>query len=169
MSELLCRRFVSSIGGVIIMLLAEASYGVAQEAHGIDITGNAVAAGTMTWDELSRLPSVEQEVRYQTSKGEESGRYTGPLLWSILEARGMADLPDHNARLKHSFVVEGRDGYRIVFSIGEIDPDFGNAPIQLATERDGEALVPGEGYRLVVAGDKRGARYVRDVVKIDVQ
>lgn len=162
-------RGLAAIVGVAIMTLAEAPLAAAQEAQGIEITGNAVATGTMTPDELSRLPAIEQDVRYQTSKGEESGHYKGPLLWSILEARGMADLPDHNAQLKHSFVVEGRDGYRIVFSVGEIDPDFGNAPIQLATERDGKPVVPGEGYRLVVPGDKRGARYVRDVVKIEVQ
>lgn len=137
--------------------------------HGIEIVGEMVATGTMTWGELSRLPVVEQEVRYQTSKGEESGRYKGPLLWSILEVRGMTDLPGHNAQLKHSFAVEGRDGYRIVFSVGEIDPDFGNAPIQIATERDGKPIVETEGYRLVVPGDKRGARYVRDVVKIEVR
>ena len=151
---------------IAVMAIADAT---AQEALGIEITGNAVATGIVTPDELSRLPAIEQDVRYQTSKGEESGRYKGPLLWSILKARGIADLPGHNAQLKHSFVVEGRDGYRIVFSVGEIDPDFGNAPIQLATERDGKAIVPRESYRLVVPGDKRGARYVRDVVKIEVQ
>jgi hypothetical protein len=123
----------------------------------------------LTFDELSKLPAVEQDVRFQTSKGEESGHYKGPLLWSVFEARGIADLPGHNEQLKHSFVVEGSDGYRIVFSVGEIDPDFGNAPIQLATERDGKPIAATEGYRLVVPGDKRGARYVRDVVKIEIQ
>ena len=151
------------------MQLAFLSASVAQEPPSIEISGNAIKAGTLAYGELSSLPAIEQEVRYQTSKGEESGRYKGPLLWSILEARGMADLPGHNAQLKHSFVVEGRDGYRIVFSIGEIDPDFGNAPIQLATERDGQPIGATEGYRLVVPGDKRGARYVKDVVKIEVQ
>lgn len=163
------RRLVAIAGSAAIMMLAGAVCATAEEAHGIEITGDAVTTGTMTPDELSQLPAVEQEVRYRTSKGEESGRYNGPLLWSVLEARGIADLPGHNAQLKHSFIVEGRDGYRIVFSVGEIDPDFGNAPIQLATERDGKAMVPGEGYRLVVPGDKRGARHVRDVVKIEVQ
>lgn len=162
-------RFAAGISGAVMVLLAATSCTMAQETQGIEIAGSAVVTGRMTADELSRLPPVEGEVRYQTSKGEESGRYRGPLLWSILEARGIADLPGHNAQLDHSFVVEGRDGYRIVFSIGEIDPDFGNAPIQLATERDGKALVPGEGYRLVVPGDKRGARYVRDVVRIEVR
>lgn len=151
--------------------LAFLAAGAAQETNPatIEIVGSAVSTGTLTPDELSRLPVIEQDVRYQTSKGEESGRYKGPLLWSVLEARGIADLPGHNAQLKHGFVVEGRDGYRIVFSIGEIDPDFGNAPIQLATERDGKPIVATEGYRLVVPGDKRGARYVKDVVKIEVQ
>lgn len=123
------RRLATIAGSAAIVMLAGAVCATAEEAHGIEITGAAIATGTMTPDELSHLPAVEQEVRYRTSKGEEGGRYKGPLLWSVLEARGIADLPGHNAQLKHSFVVEGRDGYRIVFSVGEIDPDFGNAPI----------------------------------------
>jgi len=163
------RCLAAIMGGIAIVMLAGGLRATAQDVHGIEIAGDAIATGTITAEELSRLPVVEQKVRYRTSKGEDGGRYKGPLLWSILEARGLADLPGHNTQLRHSFVVEGRDGYRIVFSIGEIDPDFGNAPIQLATERDGKPMAPGEGYRLVVPGDKRGARHVRDVVKIEVQ
>lgn len=138
-------------------------------AQGIEITGSAIKAGVMTVEELSSLPTIEQQTTYETSKGTVSGSYEGPLLWSILEARGIGDAPGHNAQLKHALIVEGRDGYRILFSVGEIDPDFGNASIQLATEKDGKALPGAEGYRLIVPGDKRGARYVRDVVRIDVQ
>ncbi len=159
------------LAAVLGFTLALSSVAMGQDAqpHGIEITGVAITTGAMSSDELSALPAVEQEVRYQTSNGEEHGRYTGPLLWTILQSRGIADLPGHNAQLKHSFVVEGRDGYRVVFSVGEIDPDFGNVPIQLATGRDGEPIANAEGYKLVVPGDKRGARYVRDVVKIEVQ
>ncbi|WP_315927556.1 hypothetical protein [Mesorhizobium sp. SP-1A] len=140
-----------------------------QAQPSVEISGRIVPSGKISPDKLSRLPSVDQEVRYQTSKGEEHGRYSGPLVWSILKAKGIANLPGHNEQLKHSFVVEGRDGYRIIFSVGEIDPNFGNAPIQLAIEHDGKPMTATEGYRLIVPGDKRGARFVRDVVKIDVQ
>lgn len=144
---------------------------LAQEADRgtLEITGQLLPAGRMTREEIARLPVVEQDVRYQTSKGEEAGRYKGPLLWSVLEARGITELSGHNPQLRHSLAVEGRDGYRIVISVGEVDPDFGNAPIQLGIERDGEEIVETEGYRLVVPGDKRGARYVRDVVKIEIR
>ncbi len=153
----------------LVVALSSFATGEDKPPHVIEIAGAAVTTGTMSFDELASLPAVEQDVRYQTSKGEEHGRYTGPLLWSILQSRGIADLPGHNEQLKHSLVVEGRDGYRIVFSVGEIDPNFGNAPIQLAIGRDGEPIANTEGYRLVVPGDKRGARYVRDVVRIEVQ
>ena len=36
-------------------------------------------------------------------------------------------------------------------------------------QRDGAPLRPQDGLRLVLPGDKRGGRSVRDVVKIDVQ
>lgn len=155
------------LAAVACLHLAFAGAVFSQEL-GVEIVGRPATTGVVTADDLAKLPSVEQDVRYQTSKGEEQGRYKGPLLWSILEARGIGELPGHNAQLQHSFVVEGRDGYKIVFSVGEIDPDFGNAPIQLATEKDGKPL-GAEGYRLVVPGDKRGARYVKDVVRIELK
>jgi len=153
---------------VLLLALGSIAPTQADDATQIALSGAGIEAGTLSLDDLLKQPSIEQQVQFQTSKGEEKGTYKGALLWPILEARGIKN-GGHNAQLLHSFAVEGRDGYRIVFSIGEIDPDFGNAPIAIAFERDGTAMVPGEGFRLIVPGDKRGARYVKDIVKIEVQ
>jgi DMSO/TMAO reductase YedYZ molybdopterin-dependent catalytic subunit len=55
-----------------------------------------------------------------------------------------------------------------VFGLAELGPQFANRPIQLANRMNGEAL-PDQGLRLIVPGEQRGGRSVRDVVRIDVE
>ncbi len=62
--------------------------------------------------------------------------------------------------------VTAEDNYLLMVSLGEIDPNFGNAPAMLAYARDGQPL---PALRLVFPGDKHGARDVRDVVRIEVR
>jgi hypothetical protein len=117
---------------------------------------------------LARLPAVKQDVAFMTSKGEERYHYRGALLWGVF-ADWAGGLKGHHEELAHTFMVTGSDGYAIAFSFGEIAPDFGNRAIMLATEVDGKPLPDGQAFRLVVPGDKRGARSVKDVVRIDVR
>jgi hypothetical protein len=60
-------------------------------------------------------------------------------------------------------LVTGRDGYAVAVAIGEIDPDFENKTILLVD--DGAE----KGLRLIVPGDKKGGRAVRDVVRIEIE
>jgi hypothetical protein len=67
-------------------------------------------------------------------------------------------------------VAVGADGYAVVLSWGEIDPEFGAAPVFVACARDGEPLGDGEGMaRLVVPGDKRAGRHVNRLTCIEVR
>ena len=134
----------------------------AQEAEifAVEVTGVGAEAFTLTPDELSGLPRVDVDVTFQTSGGESSGRYSGVLLWDVLIARDAFAGSEHNAELRKIFVVRARDDYEIAFSIGEIHPAYGDTPLMLADQVDGE---PSEGgYREVVPGDTRGGRNVRE-------
>jgi DMSO/TMAO reductase YedYZ molybdopterin-dependent catalytic subunit len=63
--------------------------------------------------------------------------------------------------------VEASDGYRASFSLAELDAGFGSTDVLVAFERDGEPLGAEIGpFRLVVPTDKRGGRWVRQVVSI---
>jgi len=65
--------------------------------------------------------------------------------------------------------VTAADGYVAVFSLAELDPAMHDGTVLLADRRDGAALDAKKGpFRLVAAGDKRPARWVRQVVAIDV-
>jgi len=74
------------------------------------------------------------------------------------------------SRMKLYFVVEAADGYRAVFALAEFDPDFTDRVILLADRRDGHPLSSKEGpFRIVVPGEKRHARWVREVTALVIQ
>jgi DMSO/TMAO reductase YedYZ molybdopterin-dependent catalytic subunit len=67
-------------------------------------------------------------------------------------------------------IVRASDGYQAVFALPEFDPDFTDRVIILADEQDGHALLSPEGpFRLIVDGEKRRARWVREVTTLDVE
>ena len=62
-------------------------------------------------------------------------------------------------------LVEATDGYRVVFALPELDPAFKDRAGLLADRRDGQPLAAAEGpLRLVVPGEKRHARWVRQAL-----
>jgi hypothetical protein len=117
---------------------------------------------------LRRLPSEHLQVSFLTEHGMTSAGFTGPRLWAVLEAAGGLADDKRGAAIRHVIRVTGRDGYYVVLSTGEIAPDFGAKPAIIAYQRDGEPA-GAAGLRLVLPGDKRGGRDVRDVVTIRVE
>jgi hypothetical protein len=71
--------------------------------------------------------------------------------------------------LAHYVVVEAADGYRVVFGLAELEPAVTGRVVLLALRRDGRSMADKEGpFRLVVEGDRRGARSLRRVTAIRV-
>jgi hypothetical protein len=67
-------------------------------------------------------------------------------------------------------MVTGADGYQVALGWGELDPEFGAAPILLAYLSDDKPMGDKQGMaRLVVPGDKRGGRYVSMVKSIELR
>lgn len=132
----------------------------------VEIKGISLAPVSLTSEMLSALPAIERDVTFETSKGLSSGHYRGVLLWDVLQFLKAFEGLEHNGELRKTFVVQASDQYEIAFSVGEIHPQFGNTPVILVTHIDGKPIY---GLRLVVPGDKRGARAVRDVTSIEVR
>ncbi len=114
-----------------------------------------------------------------------SHRYTGVPLAALLAHAGAWPAGDPAARttgvrgnlrgaaLARYVVVTGADGYRALLALAELDSATAapapGGPVILADSVDGRPLPPAEGpYRLVVPGDRRPARSVRQVVAIAV-
>jgi molybdenum ABC transporter molybdate-binding protein len=127
---------------------------------------------SFTFDDLSKLPAETVNVSFQAGQGTTQASFTGTRLLNVFDAAGGAKLPNdsNNAKLRTTVMVTGADGYQVALGWGELDPEFGAAPILLAYEQDGKPMGDKQGMaRLVVPGDKRGGRYVSTVKSIDIR
>jgi DMSO/TMAO reductase YedYZ molybdopterin-dependent catalytic subunit len=149
----------------LLLALAFAAPAVAAE---LVLDGGVKTPLHITADTLKALPPTELDVSFDTEHGPTKAHFTGVPLWTLIDkAGGLAD-PDKRAFLHHTLTVTGSDGFYVVFTTGELHPEFGNKGVILAYLRDGKPDEK-EGLRLVVPGDKRGGRSVRDVVHIEVK
>ena len=130
------------------------------------IDGQVAAPRQWSVADLKGQPPVTVETSYLSGHGEEHARFTGVPLWALLGEAKLADKEGKHPDLRHTVTVTGRDGYAIAVAFGEFDPEFEDKNVLVAYERDGK---PTEGLQLVMPGDKRGARYVHDVVHIEVK
>ncbi len=93
---------------------------------------------------------------------------TGPLLADVMARLGAPSGSEMRGKaLLFAVVAEARDGYRVAFTLGELDPLLGKAQVVVADRCNGAALGEEDGpFRLAVAGDTRGARSVRQLVSL---
>jgi len=96
--------------------------------------------------------------------------YEGVPLREVLKRAGAPFGKQLRGKALASYVVaKARDGYVVVFTLAEVDPDFGNESILVADKRDGKPLFGFQGpLRLVCANDKAGARSVRMLETLEV-
>ncbi|GAA3732591.1 molybdopterin-dependent oxidoreductase [Streptomyces tremellae] len=98
--------------------------------------------------------------------GPQPHSFSGPLLRDVVADAGpVFGGPGRKARAGFVLAVDGGDGHGTVLSWAEIDADFGNVPVLLATDMDGRGL-EAEGAQLVVPSDHCGARYVSAVTAV---
>ncbi len=96
--------------------------------------------------------------------------FEGVLLGSVLEKSGV-ELGEtlKGKRLASCLLVEAADGYRVVIALPEIDPLYSDKQAILAFSKDGKPLDAKEGpYRIIMPGEKRMARWVRQVTMLKI-
>lgn len=72
--------------------------------------------------------------------------------------------PLRGAHLARRVEVRARDGYTVVFSLGELDPTLGKQRVYVADQCDGKPLPAEAGpARLLIPGDSRPARSARQI------
>jgi len=128
------------------------------------VGGQVPAPAEWTASAWARLPRTQ--VRVQDRQGREI-TYDGVSLGEVLRAAGMkldaTTMPNREAVARY-VVVDAADGYRAVFALAELDPAQTDRVIVLADRRDGQPLTMAEGpLRVIVPGEKRPARWVRQV------
>jgi ABC-type molybdate transport system substrate-binding protein len=119
-------------------------------------------------DRIATLKSITQKVAFTTDRGEQQNEWSGPLLWDVLTASDAVESVKPGEQVRLTVRVTGADGYTAVVALAEIAPQFAGRPVQLADHMNG-TLLPDHALRLVVPGDRRGGRSVRDVIRIDIE
>ncbi len=131
-------------------------------------SGQAAAAVEVPLDpaRIAALPQVQAEGRAHGQRLECSG----VSLAALLRASGaLPDGPLRGAQLARVVVATARDGYRVAFSLAELDPATGGHEVLLSRRCNGADLPAEDGpWRLLAPRDARPARWVRQVESIRV-
>ncbi|MFD4574380.1 molybdopterin-dependent oxidoreductase [Streptomyces sp. NPDC058417] len=135
----------------------------------LTLAGDLARPARLAVADLLAWPQHRAEVTFEcATDGARRHRFTGPLLHDVLSAAAPGfDAARRKDRLRFLIAVTGADGHRTLLTWAEIDPDFGRAPVLLATTLDDHRL-DAAGPQLVVPQDRCGARYVSGVRAIRV-
>lgn len=138
----------------------------AQEAPAtIQIAGDVKTPMTVTAEDLSRLPRATVKTK---NDGVEVV-YEGVWLWEVLKHAGAPMGSDLRGKALASYLLaEAKDGYQVVYSLAELDPAFSEGEVLLADKANGKPLFGEMGTFRLVSKDKRGARSVRMLTKLEV-
>ncbi len=114
---------------------------------------------------LAALPHKSITVYNEHAKVNQT--YSGVPLIDLLTPLGVTAKP-HGKDFRLYIVAEGSDGYQVVYSIGEVTPDVHDGTVLVADTVDGKSLGNNGLLQLVATGEKRPARWVRNLVGIRV-
>jgi hypothetical protein len=139
---------------------------VAQATATVSVGGEVGTALSLDLAALAKLPRQ----RVEATAHDTSGTWEGVALADILRAAGVP--MDEKLRGKNLSLyvrISASEGYRAVFALAELDPGIRDSQIILADHHDGKPMDTKEGpFRIIAAGEKRPARWVRQVTSIDV-
>jgi DMSO/TMAO reductase YedYZ molybdopterin-dependent catalytic subunit len=131
--------------------------------------GGAVSTPlVLTVADLKNMPRKKLTVVNPHNKKTET--YEGVLLEDLLHKAGVTQGENlRGAAMATYLLAEAIDGYRVVFSLAELDSGILESEVIVADTLDGAALGGKEGpFKLVAPHEKRPARWVRMLKSITI-
>lgn len=160
MSDTKNRAFVAAV------LLALTLHGALARCQNLTVQPEPGKQTILTRAEIEALPRI----KITAEAGGTSAAFEGATLKAVLEKAGVTFAETMKGkRLASCLLVEAADGYRVVIALPELDPAFTDKQIVLAFLKDGKPLDTKAGpYRIVIPGEKRMARWVRQVTALKI-
>jgi hypothetical protein len=125
------------------------------------ITGDVTAERVIETAELHARAGAPLAVRYATRRCCETHVVQGVPLHEVLAETGPRVDDRHKmGQLNVVVLARSEDGYQVVLSLAEVDPEFGACAALLATRYNGQVLAR---PTLVMPCDGRASRYVRNL------
>ncbi|MCG2614087.1 molybdopterin-dependent oxidoreductase [Terrimonas sp. NA20] len=153
-------------GAILLTILSLTTSG--QTGQGtLTVKGEVGLPLTITTAGLSEFRHAEANMKDREGN---MHKYTGVSVLSILDsAKVTLGKQLRGEHLKKYLLVKCADGYQVLFSLAELDPDFGNKTVILADRVDGKPLPEGKGpFRLIIPDDKALARNSYEVIEMIV-
>lgn len=125
--------------------------------------------GGMAHLDAAQLSALPRDTMSLAFHGGPPHRFAGPRLLAVLRQAGVPVDSLRGRGLAQYVMAEARDGYRALFSVGELMEELGNARVMVADTMDDTALPAEDGpFRLVVPGDRRPSRSARQLIRIQL-
>lgn len=155
----------------VLLALGVSSRALAQSAANpakLVVAGNVEKPLSLSLDDLRQMPRKMLKVMNPHEKKEET--YEGVLLAEILKRAGVPQGAQLRGAAMSTYVqADAADGYRVIFSLAELDTDFQDSDVIVADTMNGAPLDDKAGpLRLVVPHDKRPARWIRMLQSLTV-
>ena len=164
--------FRSVVLSVMIGLLPLASTSVdGQQARPhsgtLIVTVDPAKPLTLKPADLTTMPRTSVTVKQPDGRGV---THEGVLVAELLRRAGAPLGKALRGDAMATYVVAtATDGYRVVFSLAELDPEFSGSEIMVADRTNGQPLLADQGpVRIVVPNDLAGARSIRMLERIEV-
>jgi len=134
----------------------------------LTITGDVDHPLSLSLDDLHKMPRITLKVTDPHEHKDET--FEGVALAELLKESGVPQGPKLRGAAVATYVIaEAADGYRVIFSLAELDSDFQDSGVIVADRMDGKPLDEKAGpLRLVAPHDKRPARWIRMLQNIKV-
>ena len=161
-------KFQDNLSRLLTICFLSISFSVfSQNANTLSVTGEVTTPLDLTVQDLYAYKQISHKVKDRDGKEHE---FKGVALIEIFEKAGVTTggkLRGEN--LAKYVLAKAADGYEVIYSLPEIDPEFTDQIIMLATEKDGQPLPNGEGpFRIITPNDKKQARWIREVRSIKI-
>ncbi len=144
---------------------------------GMEMAKSAVSAGPLKitfedksaeWTPTTLAPLPHKTITVYNEHAKASQTYSGVELLDLLKPLGVPEKP-HGKEFRLYLIAEGSDGYQVVYSLGEATPDVHDGTVMVADSMDGKSIADDGPLKLVATGEKRPARWVRNLVAIRVR
>jgi len=159
-------RIARSLAMVSALFLVGGSAIAAQQAPpSVSVTGAVSQPLTLTSADLETMPRAT----VTTTNNGIATTYEGVWLADVLKKAGAALGAMRGPALSTYVLASASDGYQVVFSLAELDPEMTDGKFLLADRANGKPLFGETGsFRLVIPTDKHGARSIRMLTSLNV-
>jgi hypothetical protein len=142
---------------------------VASTAHAADAAAVATSNRVSVPLDAATLSALPRETVDADAHGHALACEGVALVALLHHAGAMPETELRGAQLARVVEADARDGYRVVFSLGELDPATGARRVFVVDRCNGQSLGDDVGpLRLLVPGDARPARWLRQLESITV-